>query len=59
MSSAGGTIAVSTYQAGRVGFIGWDGAQVSLLMREFEKPMGLAVSGSTLAIAARNPVGPF
>ena len=31
--------------------VGWDGAQVTLLMRQFDKPLGLAASGSRLALA--------
>ena len=72
MSQAGGSIVLSTYQAGKVAMIGWDGRQVTLLMRQFEKPMGLAVaqptptstSGSStivsrIALATRNDVTLF
>jgi uncharacterized protein (TIGR03032 family) len=39
--------------------IGWDGRQVCLLMREFDKPLGLAVSGQRLALATRYDVWLF
>jgi uncharacterized protein (TIGR03032 family) len=56
MSQLGGSLAVTTYQANRLAFVGWNGAQVSLLMREFDKPMGLAVQENRLAIATRHEV---
>ena len=56
MSQAGGSLVVSTYQAGKVAMIGWDGQQVTLLMRHFDKPMGLAVYRRQLALASRNDV---
>ena len=37
---SGGSLAVSTYQAGKVAMIGHDGRQVTLLMRDFDKPLG-------------------
>lgn len=56
MSSCGGSIAVTTYQANKVGFIGWNGRQVSLLMRHFPKPMGMASTGEALALATREHI---
>ncbi|HVT90056.1 MAG TPA: TIGR03032 family protein [Tepidisphaeraceae bacterium] len=56
MSRAGGSLVVTTYQAGKVAMIGWDGRQVTLLMRQFEKPMGMAISGKRLALATRNDI---
>lgn len=56
MSQAGGSLVVSTYQAGKLALIGWNGRQVSLLMRQFEKPLGLAVDGGRMAIACRHEV---
>jgi uncharacterized protein (TIGR03032 family) len=47
---------VSTYQAGKVALLGWSGRQVSLLMRQFDKPLGLAVHGDRVALATRNEV---
>ena len=54
IAQAGGALAVSTYQAGKVAMIGWDGTQTTLLMREFDKPLGLAVDGGRLALATRH-----
>ena len=50
---------VSTYQAGKVAMIGWDGRQVTLLMRQFDKPLGLAVQRSRIVLATRNDVTVF
>jgi uncharacterized protein (TIGR03032 family) len=56
LAQAGGSLVVSTYQAGKVAMIGWDGRQVTLLMREFDKPLGLAVRGPSIALATRHDV---
>jgi uncharacterized protein (TIGR03032 family) len=49
-------LAVSTYQAGKVAMIGWDGRQVTLLMRQFDKPLGIAVAGDRMVLATRHDV---
>jgi uncharacterized protein (TIGR03032 family) len=54
LSAAGGSIALTTYQAGKVGMIGWDGRQVTFLFRDFPKPMGLDVDGPRLLLATRH-----
>jgi len=36
--------------------IGWDGQQVTLLFRDFEKPMGLDTHGSKMLLATRHQV---
>lgn len=61
MRTAGGSLAVSTYQAGKVALIGWDArrGQVTVLPRQFDKPLGLAARGGRLAIATRNEVTVF
>lgn len=59
LAQSGGSLAVTTYQAGKVAMIGFDGRQVTLLMREFDKPLGLAVSGRRLALATRHEVTIF
>ncbi len=59
LSRAGGSLAVTTYQAGKVAMIGWDGRQITLLMRHFDKPLGLAVQGSRIALATRHDVWVF
>jgi uncharacterized protein (TIGR03032 family) len=59
MAEAGGAVAVSTYQAGKVAMIGWDGGRVTLLMREFDKPLGLGVAGNRLVLATRHDLWIF
>ncbi|MDZ4779789.1 MAG: TIGR03032 family protein [Planctomycetia bacterium] len=56
MEQCGGVVAVSTYQAGKVGMFGWDGRQVTLIMREFDKPLGMACESGRLAIATRHHI---
>jgi uncharacterized protein (TIGR03032 family) len=59
---AGGSLLVTTYQAGKVAVIGWDErlGRVSLLLRHFDKPMGIAASAASqprkLALATRHAV---
>ena len=59
LSQAGGSLCVSTYQAGKVATIGWDGRQVTLLMRQFDKPLGMVADGNRLTLATRNMVWMF
>jgi len=59
ISRAGGSLAITTYQAGKVAMIGWDGQRVTLLMRQFDKPLGLAVQRNRLALAARHDLWLF
>jgi len=54
LAQAGGALVVSTYQAGKVAMIGHDGRQATLLMRQFDKPLGLAVHGDLMALATRH-----
>lgn len=56
MSQAGGSLLATTYQAGKVVLVGWDGRQVTLLMRDFPKPLGVAINGSDIALATRDDV---
>jgi uncharacterized protein (TIGR03032 family) len=56
LATSGGSLAVSTYQAGRLFMVGWNGRQVSFLPRTFDRPMGLDVSGDRMALATRNAV---
>jgi uncharacterized protein (TIGR03032 family) len=56
LSRAGGSLAITTYQAGKVVLVGWDGRQVTVLARDFDQPMGLAVDGPRLALATRHQV---
>lgn len=50
------SVAVSTYQAGKLVLIGWNGRQVTVLSRDFQKPLGLAVDGDRLALSCRHQV---
>ena len=61
MSRGGGSLAVTTYQAGKVAMLGWDerARQVTLLLRQFNKPLGLAVRGPAIALATRHEVTLF
>ena len=54
MRQANGSLLITTYQANKLLLVGWNGQQVTLLARDFPKPMGLAVSGSQLALATRH-----
>ena len=60
-----GSLAVTTYQAGKLALLGWRGSQASLLMRQFTKPMGLAVGPvppvgpGHLALATRDEITLF
>src|SRR6266850_4591289 len=60
MSQCNGSLAITTYQAGKVVLLSWDPKlnQVTLLPRQFDKPMGLARSPDCkrLALATRHSV---
>ena len=53
LRQSGGSLAVSTYQAGKVAMLGHDGRQVTLLTRQFDKPLGMGVHGELIALATR------
>lgn len=53
------TIAVTSQQSGRLVFIRRDGDRVNTLMRSFDRPTGLAVRDSNLAIGARTSITAF
>jgi uncharacterized protein (TIGR03032 family) len=59
LAQSGGSLAVSTYQAGKVAMIGHDGRQVTLLMRDFDKPLGLVATGNRLVLSTRNDLWIF
>jgi uncharacterized protein (TIGR03032 family) len=59
LAQCGGSVAVSTYQAGKVAMIGWDGRQVTLLMRQFDKPLGMAVVANRMVLATRHDLWVF
>ncbi|HBO44490.1 MAG TPA: TIGR03032 family protein [Planctomycetaceae bacterium] len=56
LARSGGSLVLTTYQAGKVALLGWDGRRVTLLMREFDKPLGLAVDGDRMVLATRHDV---
>lgn len=56
LANSQGSLVVSTYQAGKLLVIGWNGRQLSLLPRRFEKPMGIDVAGEQMVVATRNGV---
>lgn len=62
LSQAPGSLAITTYQAGKLVLVGWDGRQVTILPRHFDKPMGLAVAPAAsgqptrLALATRHAI---
>jgi uncharacterized protein (TIGR03032 family) len=56
LSRVDGSLILSTYQAGKVILIGWNGQQVTILPRDFPKPMGIAVAGDRLALATQQEV---
>ncbi len=45
------SLVISTYQAGKLLFIASDGESISLLPRNLDQPMGLALNGNQLAVA--------
>ncbi len=59
MAGFDGSLAITTYQAGKVVLIGWDGKQVTVLPRHFDKPMGLAVDWPRMALATRYEITLF
>ena len=59
LSQLNGSLAVTTYQAGKMALLGWRGDRMSLLMRQFTKPMGLAVGPNRLALATRHEITLF
>ena len=56
ISGLGGSILISTYQAGRVALIGWNGQQVTMHLSHFPRPMGMALQGNRLAMAIERRV---
>jgi uncharacterized protein (TIGR03032 family) len=54
LSQANGSLLITTYQAGKVLLVGWNGQQVTLLARQFTKPMGVAVTGDRLALSTKH-----
>lgn len=59
VAESGGSLAISTYQAGYLFLVGWNGSQVSFLQRRFKRPMGLDVDQGRLALAAQDGIWLF
>lgn len=59
LKSLGGSILISTYQAGRVALVGWNGEQITMHLCHYPRPMGMAIQGSRLALAIRLQVVEF
>ena len=53
LAESGGSIALSTYQAGILALFGWNGRQITVLLRRFERCMGLDAADDQLALATR------
>jgi len=56
LAQSNGSLAISTYQAGTVVLVGFDGRQTTILLRQFTKPMGMALQGNRWAIATQYEV---
>jgi len=50
------SLAISTYQAGKVLMVGSDGDRLILLPRTFDTPMGMALKDNKLAIACKDSI---
>ncbi len=59
LAAAGGALAISTYQAGMLVLVAWDGRRVRVLARHFDKPMGLDGDAGRLVLATRNEITVF
>jgi len=52
----GGSLLISTYQANKLIAVGCDGRNVHVLMRDFDRPMGIAVGPETIALGTRREI---
>jgi len=59
LQQSGGSIFISTYQCNKVAVLSWDGRQISLLLRDFQKPLGMTLHGSHLALATKHEITLF
>lgn len=63
LRNSAGALVTTTYQAGKVAIVSWDHdpaiGQLCLLLRDFSKPMGLAVFDGRMALATRDTVFQF
>lgn len=56
LGQLGCSLALTTYQAGKVLLVSSDGEKLTQLPRTFDTPMGLAFDGTRLAVACKNEV---
>lgn len=59
LQTAGISLAVSTYQAGKLVLVRGDGEGVNTNFKEMRKPMGIAFDGARLAVGTANEVQEF
>jgi uncharacterized protein (TIGR03032 family) len=59
LTRAGVSLAVSTYQAGKLVLVRADGESVNTAFKEMRKPMGIAFDGARLAIGSAGEVQQF
>ena len=59
LNSAGVSLAVSTYQAGKLVLVRADGEVANTNFKELRKPMGIAFDGQRLAIGTANEIQTF
>ena len=50
------TLLVSTYQAGKIVAIGSHQGQLKQTFHNFDRPMGMAITAGSIAVAARNQI---
>lgn len=50
------SLAISTYQAGKVMMVSSNGEKLNLLPRQFDTPMGMVAEGNKLAVACAQDV---
>jgi len=51
-----GSLLISTYQAGKVAVLGVQHGKLALSFHNFDRPMGLAISPTRLAVGSRNQI---
>lgn len=56
LEESGGSLLVTAYDANALLVIGYDGTQVKVLARRFERPLGIDVDGARLALATRHDI---
>jgi uncharacterized protein (TIGR03032 family) len=52
----GGSLLISTYQAGKVAVLSADQGKLHLSFHNFDRPMGMAISATQLALGSRNQI---